>query len=78
VTCDHKHRTWRVKRGGIVEKVLRGPTLAVTQDRARAERSRWMWAVIGHGTYGLTPLGVLHTLTGLVLDTYDPEEESKR
>lgn len=80
-------RIVHVKEGGPVYRVLRA-TLTTTTDRRRAQRSRFMWGLEsanGEPFYRLTPLGVLHAVTGLTLCTSPkndghphPGEEAQR
>lgn len=59
--------TVKVNHGGPVHRALTRPTLARTRDRRRAAVSFWTWREEPGGWYRLTPLGVLHALTGLQL-----------
>lgn len=75
MTDGHKHREITLKRHGIALHLLQTP-LTVTTDRARAMRSRWVWGQEiewdgGDGVtpiYTITPLSILHTLTGLAVN----------
>lgn len=80
MTPGHKHRTIHMTEGRWLLHLLQTP-LVVTADRERAEQSRWTWApggverITGDGphryvnTFALTPLGILHALTGLTIQT---------
>lgn len=62
------HLAVEVHKGSLLDRALRGPTLATTTDRGRAERSRLTWgADQPDGPYRLRPLGVLNGLLGLVV-----------
>lgn len=79
MTPGHKHRTVRLAR---IPRILQTPLLT-TEDRERAERSRWVWGAesVGHpmpdgrpefpDVYVLTPLSILHTLFGLAIKTQE-------
>lgn len=65
MSAGHRHRVLRLRRGRL-QRLLQ--TRLLTADRARAERSRWVWVgQVAPDTYVLTPLSILHTLTGLCL-----------
>lgn len=77
MTTGHKHREITLKEHGIVLHLLQTP-LARTADEARANQSRWVWGeTLERGwsggvaeyfpVYVLTPLSILHTLTGLTV-----------
>ena len=67
MTEGHKHRTIRVRNNGLLRKALTRPTLAYT-DTATAERSRFAWGPTRcPDVWRLSPLGLLHGLTGLTL-----------
>lgn len=65
-------RDLTVREGSLVDRALRGPVLATTTDRGRAERSRLTWGSYDDsGVYCLRPLGVLNGLVGLRLQMVD-------
>lgn len=79
MTAGHRHRVIRLPPHGATLHLLRTPLLR-TADVGRLEGSRWTWfadlePVAGDGperyatVYTLTPLGILHTLCGLTIDT---------
>ena len=71
MTAGHRHRIVRVKRNGLVHRVLTRPTLAVVGTE-RAERSRMVFGPTGHPErWRLSPLGALHAFTGLTLKPVD-------
>lgn len=88
MTTGHAHHLWTVKKGGLVQRVLRTPLLHFnapegSKAMARVERSPYPYgpcpkregACFGHHhCWVLTPLGILHRWTGLTL--YFPEEGS--
>lgn len=65
MTDGHRHHTITVGSPTLL-RILTWP-LATTRDRSRAEDSRWTWRDAGTGVYTLSPLGILHTLTGLTV-----------
>lgn len=92
MTTGHRHHLLVLRESSRLLRIGQYP-LAKTRDRAKAERSRWVWRqVVGviwpteHGGQGLrthdypefhlTPLGILHALTGLsVIVMPDDDEE---
>lgn len=81
MTDGHRHRHVRLPRHGALLHLLQTP-LARTADEHRADTSRWAWGADreplgGDGpvryttVYTLTPLGILHTLTGLTIDAQE-------
>lgn len=70
MTERHRHRIWRVKHGGWVHCVLCLPVLWWSRDEQRVERSRFVYGPSRvSGVWTLHPLGVLHALFGLTLET---------
>lgn len=56
----------------MLERALRGPTLHTT-TAAKAEQSRFVYGSTDDpDRWRLTPLGLLHALTGLTLEVYEP------
>lgn len=77
MTAGHKHRTLHLSPTSPILHLLRTP-LMTHRDADAAEQSRWTWAEVtipacpgdlGGRQFTLTPLGILHTLTGLTIDT---------
>lgn len=79
MTEGHRHRTLHLPAGSARLHLLQTP-LARTANPDRANKSRWVWGaeqepVAGDGpvryatTYVLTPLSILHTITGLTIHT---------
>lgn len=74
MTDNHKHRTIKVKRGGLVERLLRKPTLLTSSNFERVDRSRMVWGPVypelgmHSPAWRLTPLGLLHGVFGLTLE----------
>lgn len=75
-TYDHKHRYVKVSGNSKWVRRLRKP-LWIT-DVKTAVNSRWTYGAHPHdkGLAVLTPLGILHTLAGIVLVMPAPEEET--
>lgn len=75
MTEGHKHRMLKVKEGGLVERLLTGPVLRRSTDRGLVDRSGMVWHCepedLETGPYLLRPLGLLHGLSGLTLDTQE-------
>lgn len=59
----------KTRHGSLLYRMLT-VELFRTSNRHRVMRSRWMFAQDERG-YVLRPIGVLHTLFGLVLDVRD-------
>lgn len=75
-TTDHKHRYIKVSRNSRLVRLLRYPLWYTTVDSAL--KSRWTWGgTADPGIAVLTPLGILHTLAGIVLVMPAPEEETE-
>lgn len=76
MTTGHTHRVIHCKRGGLVHRLLTGPTIAVTNTE-RATHSPLVWGPIGNPRdseaerWRLSPLGLLHALTGLTLEVHN-------
>lgn len=69
MTDGHKHRTLNVKPNGVVRRILTRPTLHLSDDIERVDRSRFVYGPVEGepGLYRLSPLGVLHGLFGVTL-----------
>lgn len=68
MTAGHRHRVVHVKRDGLVRWLLQRPTLAVV-GTAKADRSRLAWGPTDDpNRWRLSPLGLLHGLTGLTIE----------
>lgn len=71
MTDGHKHRTVRVP--GFVLWALTRPVIWRTRNTAWADRSRLVFKPgRRQGTWVLSPLGLLHALTGLTIDAPHP------
>ena len=68
MTTGHKHRHLKVKKGGLIFRVLRKP-LWYTRDVDRVDASPYPYGLSESRGYYLSLLGVLHRWTGLTLDT---------
>lgn len=66
--CDsHRHWNVRMRRDGLLLRAL-SIKIRSTDDRAKAERSPFVYR-LGRGCrYQMTLLGFLHGLTGLTID----------
>jgi hypothetical protein len=70
---DHKHRYVKVSRNSRLLRVLRKHLWYVKVDTAL--KSRWTWGgTHDPGIAVLTPLGILHTLAGIVVMYPNTEE----
>lgn len=78
MTSGHKHRLLKVKRGGRLRRWLTKPTLLVSRNEEWVDRSRLVFGPVEgeEGAWRISPLGLLHGLTGLTLNVIDPEETS--
>lgn len=65
----------RLKEHSQVLRALTTP-VAASSDKEKVKKSFFMWRQVSEGQYCLTPLGILHSLTGLVVVVV-PHEESK-
>lgn len=63
----HRHRVVRLQRDGRLLRALE-VTVHTTDDRQRAERSRFTYRPGAGLRYRMTLLGFLHGLTGLTID----------
>lgn len=71
MTAGHRHRVVAVRRHSLIHRALTRPTLAVVGTR-RADRSRFVYAATARpDRWRLSPLGLLHPLTGLTLHPQD-------
>lgn len=76
MTAGHKHREIRVKRDGVVSRVLRYPLLR-TRDREWVDKSILVFGTVDPPVYAgdeqfyLSALGILHGWTGLTLRMKD-------
>lgn len=86
MTAGHKHREVHVKRDGLAHRWLTVPSLVVTRNLDWVDRSRLVFGPMRcpggcheSGVYWrLSPLGVLHGLTGLTLVPETKEERDDR
>lgn len=74
----HKHRYVRVSRNSRLVRLLRKHIWITTYDKAL--NSRWTYGAHPHaqGLAVLTPLGILHSLAGIVLVYPNVEEGEGR
>lgn len=74
MTPGHKHRTVKVRRDGLVQRVLQRP-LITTTNLPRVEASPYPYGILLDGqiqpdpreVYYLSALSILHRWTGLTL-----------
>lgn len=73
MTTGHKHRTIKVTRNSLLYRVLSKPTLLHDTDLDRLDASRFVFGPCPKhdDCYRLSPLGLLHGLTGLTLEMRD-------
>jgi hypothetical protein len=72
MTEGHKHRTVRVRKGGLIHRLLCKP-LYWTDDRAKVDASPYPYGVYQYVStdrevYWLSALSILHRWTGLTLE----------
>jgi hypothetical protein len=72
MTTGHKHRIVKVKRGGLTYRVLR-KRLWHTLNGPYVTRSMFVFGPCPEHKHcwALSLLGILHTFTGLTVDTYE-------
>lgn len=70
MTVGHRHRTFTVKRDGLVMRVLRGVIVWRSANVEKVDASRLVYRgePDSKGRYPLSLLGLLHGLTGLTLE----------
>lgn len=74
MTMGHRHWGIKVKRNGTIHYWLTR-TLVRSANRNYVERSRLVWgATNSPSIFKLTPLGILHGLTGFTLYTKEDSE----
>lgn len=80
MTTGHTHHLIRCRRDGILDLLLRTPTLYTSRDLDRVDASRFVYGPVEGepGLYRLSPLGALHGLTGATLEVYGPGEAGLR
>jgi hypothetical protein len=72
MTAGHTHRIVKVRRGGLAHRLLTRRTLWVSGNLERVDRSRFVYGPTDDpDRWRLSPLGLLHGLTGLTLQPVD-------
>ncbi len=67
MTTGHKHHIIHIKHNGLLYRILTEPTLNTTTHE-KAGKSRFAYGpTTNPDVWKLSPLGFLHTLTGLTV-----------